>query len=407
MLKKLIAVIFFITGCNLINVDYYKDFNDPEYNYEMFWEELNDYYGLIELKNRSYLNSEFGGWDELYKHHKQYINRGMSNRELFSVLSSVLFRLRDSHSYWLPSRAPDYYWELPNEDDFPHPPYIDWASDPSELDPAMSYGHGAYFKELRIPSGYLSEGLYFGEDLIYAGIIDFAKVAENSPIDLTDFNSDNKLGYIYIASFIQSENNKDLSSAQTWSKDIDNVIEFLGNIDGLIIDVRQNSGGFEGNLERILNRFISKDRLLYYSYTRNGPNKSDFRRESYYGSPSDIGYRGPIVVLVDNGTSSCGDIFAMVMKTEDHSILVGQNTRGIMGKVIARELPIGWSFRMSSGFTLGADGNNYEEIGIEPNIVIPPSVVISKYSNYNGYFYYDPIFCDSTLILQDLIEELK
>lgn len=405
MFKKLVFITIFISGCNLLDMNYYINYSDPEYNYEMFWQELNDYYGLIDLKSELYLEREFGGWDGLYRDHKKYISSNTTDRELFSVLSSILYILRDSHSYWLSSRAPDFYWELPDESDQPHPAGVDWGSDPSELSPSLSYGHGAYFIDLRIPSGYLVEDSYFGEDLIYCGIIDTNKVYDKSPILPDSLNENLRLGYIYLTTFIQYDNLKDLSAAQEWSKDIDLAIEHLGEIDGLIIDIRQNSGGFEGNLERILNRFISRERLLYYSYTRNGSGKNDFKKDSYWGKPSDKGWRGATVVLTDDGTSSCGDLFALVMKEEEHAILVGQNTRGIMGKVIAREIPNGWSFRMSSGYTRSIDGLIYEEVGIEPDIFISPESVQESYSNFeDSYYYYDPIFCESVEVLQRMIE---
>lgn len=404
MLKKFFIILVFISGCSLLDINYYDNYSDPEYNYDMFWEELNDYYGLIDLKSQLHINDEFGSWNGLYLDHKSYIDSNSSERELFSVLSSILYRLRDSHSYWLSSRVPEYYWEIPGESDYPHPQGVDWGSDPSELPPSASYGHGAYFIDLRVPSGYLINDSYFGEGLLYSGIVDNSKLYEKSPIQSGTLDSSLRIGYIHIVSFIQNSNVKDLSAAQEWSRDIDLAIEHLGNIDGLIIDVRQNSGGFEGNLERILNRFISQKRLLYYSYTRNGPNRNDFSKDSYWGNPSNIGWRGPTVVLTDDGTSSCGDIFALVMKDEEHATLIGQNTRGIMGKVIARELPIGWSFRMSSGYTESKDGEVYEEVGIEPDIIITPESVSDSYNSYDDYHYYDPIFCESVEILEDIIK---
>lgn len=403
MLKKLIIVVLVFNSCSLLNTDYYKNTKDPYYNYEKFWDELNDYYGLIDFKSERYLNNEFGGWAGLYEDHKKYIYNGMEERELFSVLSSVLYRLRDSHSYWLSDRAPEYYFEIPNSFDYPHPADVDWASNNGTRKASDSFGHGAYYMDIRIPSGYLKNGYYFGENLLYSGIIDFNKLKEKSPVDIKLLNIDKRYGYLYIISFIKNNGLKNLNAAQDWSEDVDLVLDYLGDIDGLIIDIRHNSGGFEGNLERILKRFVSRKRKLYTSYTRNGPYKNNYRMEEYYINPTDKGFRGDIVILTDRGTSSCGDLFALSLMDEDYVTLMGQNTHGVLSKVIARELPIGWSFRMSSGYTIGNNGKNYEEVGIKPDILIEKNKVETLYEKFPTYYYYDPIFCTAVEILDSKV----
>lgn len=394
-------------GCELFDDSLVLKSRDPVENYKVFWNELNDYYGLIDLKSERHLNDQFGGWDGLYLDHKKYINKQMSERELFAVLSSVLYNLKDSHSYWLYQRSPDFYYEIPTASDFPHPSGISWASNEADRQPRDSFGHNAYYSDLRIPSGYLSQDGFYGEDLLYAGIVDFDKIDTKSPVNVDELNKSGRYGYLYILSFIKYNDLKNFNAAQNWSKDIDRTLSDLGNIDGLIIDIRHNSGGYEGNLERILKRFITRNKKIYRTYIRNGAGRNCYVGEDYYISPEGFSFNKEIVLLTDRATSSCGDLFTLSLKGETNVTVIGQNTHGVLSKVITRELPIGWAFRMSSGYTLSPDGINYEETGIPPDYLIDKEAVEGFYNDYNtpdiNYYYYDPIFCKAVELLDSKV----
>lgn len=402
---------FLLMSCELFDYSKVLLSRDPEENYNVFWNELNDYYGLIDFKTNRHLNDKYGGWQGLYYDHKKYIKPSMSDRELFSVLSSVLYNLKDSHSYWLYQRSPDFYYEMPTLNDYPHPPGISWASNEGDRKPKDSFGHDAFYSDLRIPEGYLVNDGFYGEGLMYAGIIDFDKIEDKSPIDIEYLDTTKKYGYVYILSFIKYNDLKNFNAAQNWSKDIDRVLMDLGNVDGLIIDIRHNSGGYEGNLERILKRFITREKKIYRSFIRSGSGKNNYVSEDYYTSPVSNYFKKQIVLLTDRATSSCGDLFTLSLKGEDNVIVVGQNTHGVLSKVITRELPIGWAFRMSSGYTLSPSGINYEEVGVSPDLLISKDTVERLYNDFNkpyiNYYYYDPIFCNAVYVLDSIITGRK
>lgn len=398
-MRKSIGLLLFIflISCDLIDYKYYDNLRDPLYNYEQFWQDLNDYYGLIDFKSRNHLDSAFGGWDGLYEDHKRYINSQMSERQLFAVLSSVLYNLYDAHSYWMKNRAPEYYYFLPDKNDFPHPPGIPWGSEPKDVLTRDSYGFNAYYPDLRIPKEYLSQFKYYEKDILFAGIVDQGRVEDLSPLADESLNRIKKYGYISIQSFIKYDDLKNFNAAQNWAKKIDDVLDDLMETDGIIIDIRHNTGGYEGNLELLLSRFVKERKHTYVSFTRNDSFKNSFDRVEYYITPANVVYNKPIILLTDRSTSSSGDLFALALKDEEHVITLGQNTHGILSKVVTRELPIGWSFRISSGFTLSINGVNYEEVGIPPEILISKELVNDLYHDFNNpvekFFFYDPIFC--------------
>lgn len=393
-----IAIFFY--SCNLLDTNYHDNLRDPVLNYEQFWKDLNDYYGLIDFKSDKHLIGPFGGWEGLYRDHKRYIHRDMSERELFAVLSSVLFNLNDAHAYWISDRAPSFYNSIPTDNDYPHPSGISWASESEEVLPRHSYGHSGNYRDLRIPKEYLSNSKYYEDGIIYGGIIDLYKVETFSPTleDLLDKSK--RYGYISISSFIKYNDLKNFNAAQNWSRKIDLVLDDLSQTDGLILDVRHNSGGYEGNLEVVLSRFVDRYKKVYVSYVRDGSNRDSFTRVEYYSSPTVNAYTNKIVILTDRGTSSCGDLFALSLKGQANVSIVGQNTHGIFSKVITRELPIGWSFRISTGYTLDIHGINYEELGVYPDFNIPKESVVELYDTYSSNFYfYDPIFISGVKVL--------
>ena len=61
----------------------------PERNFEIFWQEFNDFYASFEIKNID--------WDALYRVHRPSITARTTPQELFDILSAMLEHLNDGH----------------------------------------------------------------------------------------------------------------------------------------------------------------------------------------------------------------------------------------------------------------------------------------------------------------------
>lgn len=90
----------------------------------------------------------------------------------------------------------------------------------------------------------------------------------------------------------------------------------------LIIDLRDNTGGYLEKAVQMANEFLAKDRLIVYTQGRKAPRtnyKSDGR-----GSYLSI----PLVVLINEGSASASEIFAGAIQDNDRGTVVGRRSFG-------------------------------------------------------------------------------
>ena len=96
------------------------------------------------------------------------------------------------------------------------------------------------------------------------------------------------------------------------------------NINGLIIDLRGNSGGYLSAATDISNMFIEQGKPIYSLETKSG--KSTIKDTT----KDKLDYK--VVVLIDNGTASASEILAAALKDSYGAVLVGVKSFG-KGKV--------------------------------------------------------------------------
>ena len=138
-------------------------------------------------------------------------------------------------------------------------------------------------------------------------------------------NANNKnIGYIKISIFA-------LNTYEQFKDKLNNLEK--DDIEGLIIDLRDNSGGHSSTAENILSLFLSNKRVMYQVKDQNKIEKkySNGSKEKTY----------PIVVLVNSESASASEIVASALKENVNATLVGNTTygKGTVQNLI--ELPTG------------------------------------------------------------------
>lgn len=81
------------------------------------------------------------------------------------------------------------------------------------------------------------------------------------------------------------------------------------NCEGVVIDLRGNTGGYMGAAIQMVNEFLPKNRLIVYTQGRKSP------RENYTSNGTGSSQKMPIVVLMDEGSASASEIFAGAIQT--------------------------------------------------------------------------------------------
>ncbi|MCY8231437.1 S41 family peptidase [Priestia endophytica] len=180
-----------------------------------------------------------------------------------------------------------------------------------------------------------------------------------------------KIGYLEITSF--SENTADEFNSNL------KKLEKKG-IEGLVIDVRGNPGGYLESVEKILDGLVTKDKPYVQIEQRDGEKEGVYSKN---GEKKDY----PISVLIDRGSASASEILAGALKEAGGYPLVGEKSFGKGTVQQALPLEDGSNLKMTTHKWLTPDGNWIHEKGIQPTIKVEQP----------EYYYANPIQIEETL----------
>lgn len=216
-----------------------------------------------------------------------------------------------------------------------------------QLGPEKSYG----FSIDLIKSKFLLSPKVTGE-----GIITYGKIKNSN------------LGYIYILTFGPA------NSGREWIYDIHDVIREFRDTDGIILDIRNNGGGFTKNDLYISSVFIDHEIIYYYSQMKTGPGHDEFgERMPKKAQPitDSLRYTRKIVLLTNRFSASGSEAMALILKNLSYSTQIGDTTYGALGEVThVAELPNGWTLKYPCTLTTLSDGTSPEGIGVIPDIYV-------------------------------------
>ncbi len=176
-----------------------------------------------------------------------------------------------------------------------------------------------------------------------------------------------RCGYIWIRSFL---------GRMEIADEFDAVLEKMRDTSGLIIDVRDNSGGFGTAQPAIIGRFIMRRTLVAKSYVRSGSGHGDFKELDDYCVPTgNWQYTKPVALLINAVTGSASDLFTCRFKSARRPIIIGTTTHGnLTGTGVYVQLPCNLVVRISNGYISDVTGRLIEGNGTEPQIKVEPTV---------------------------------
>lgn len=314
--------------------------NDPMGNFNALWTVIDENYCFFEYKDID--------WNAVGEKYRARVLPNMTQRELFSLCSDMINELKDGHTNLVSA------WDISF--------YRFWDQFPQNYDRRI------------VEQNYLNYNFKTSSGIQYMVM-------------------PNNFGYMHYGDF----------SVVIGEGNLDNILFELSGCDGLIIDVRDNGGGFLTNVDRIIGRFI--DKVIYAGAIshKTGPGHNDFSKPYGYSfRPAPAGrikFVKPIVILTNRSSYSATNNFVSIMQYRDNVRIVGDTTGGGSGMPFTSELPNGWLIRFSSCSITDPMGK-ITEFGVDPSPGC--KVDITPQDIANGK---DPILEKGFEVLQEMINQ--
>ncbi len=279
--------------------------NDARGNFEALWKVMDEHYCFFNEKNID--------WNEVHTRYARQVNEGMTDRQLFEVMTNMLSELKDGHVNLYTTFNIGRYWAW--KDDYP-----------------KNYSDSL-------------ERRYLKTDYLIASGLDYTILDDN-------------IGYIRCESFQNG----------IGAGNLDEILLHLQACNGLIIDVRNNGGGSLTNAEELAARFTNESTLVGYMQHKTGKGHDDFSsmEEQILKPGKGIRWQKKVVLLTNRSVFSAANEFVKYMKCFPKVTIVGDTTGGGAGMPYTSELPNGWGVRFSAN-PMYDRNKEMTEFGIAPD----------------------------------------
>ena len=243
-----------------------------------------------------------------------------------------------------------------------------------------AYTYSPYFGEFGDSEGIYSQTLYrirmdlvtFLKDLRQSAIDDYND-SHNTNFDETNvrYSSDGRYGYFSFDSFSTYHTFNDwfipenVLNQDTFNLFVKNLNECKQNgVERVIIDDSCNSGGYVINMLKLLG-LLSKNNDSTV-YIQGGDNNSiqkidikvDSNKDGYYDETDSFGNDFEFYIVTSNFSYSCGNAFPFCAASTNYAKTIGQKSGGGECCVYGFNFPSGQGLKYSSPFHLGFYGND-------------------------------------------------
>lgn len=124
---------------------------------------------------------------------------------------------------------------------------------------------------------------------------------------------DDKTAYIKVKSFGENTYPEMLIALAQLSQE---------GFSNLVIDLRDNTGGYMNSAVQMANEFLAKNKLIVYTIGRKSP------RQEYRSDGHGSYQQTPLVVLINEASASASEIFAGAMQDNDRATIIGRRSFG-------------------------------------------------------------------------------
>lgn len=162
------------------------------------------------------------------------------------------------------------------------------------------------------------------------------------------------IGYINISTF-------SATTEEQVKKELDN---FDKNISDLIIDLRNNTGGYLNAAYDVSELFLKKGKVIYQLKDRNN------KITKFTAKSGEYRHFNNIIVIINGSTASASEILALALKESANAKIVGTKSYGKGTVQETSKLKSGSMVKYTTAYWLSPEGNSINKTGITPDYKI-------------------------------------
>ncbi|MGB3143156.1 MAG: S41 family peptidase [Maribacter sp.] len=167
------------------------------------------------------------------------------------------------------------------------------------------------------------------------------------------------IGYLKITEFMNPQRGMQTAVA---------AMKFLENTRGLIIDIRDNGGGYAGLMEYILNHYFDggPSHISTTHYSGDRLPDVNYSSDLVYGK---LRVGTPLCIIINEGTGSASEYFAYTLQTFEKAKIVGEKSHGAAHRNTF--FPLNENFRVSISTAAPVNPitkTSWEGTGVIPDI---------------------------------------
>ncbi|NRA99946.1 MAG: S41 family peptidase [Rhodobacteraceae bacterium] len=144
----------------------------------------------------------------------------------------------------------------------------------------------------------------------------------------------------------------------------------IDNVNGIVIDLRNNPGGLLQSAIRVSDAFLDKGEIV----STRGRDPQDGDR--FNATEGDLAEGKPIVVLINGGSASASEIVAGALQDHRRGIVIGTKSFGKGSVQTVMPLRGDGAMRLTTARYYTPSGRSIQALGVSPDIVVeqPPRV---------------------------------
>lgn len=136
------------------------------------------------------------------------------------------------------------------------------------------------------------------------------------------------------------------------------------NLEGLVLDLRNNPGGLLEQAISVSDSFLEQGEIV----STRGRHAEDTTR--FNARPGDLAEGLPLIVLINGGSASASEIVAGALQDHHRAIVVGTSSFGKGSVQTIMELPGNVAMKLTTARYYTPSGRSIQAVGIVPDIVV-------------------------------------